>query len=171
MVEAKALTVRAARAEDAPAIARIHVDAWLAAYRGQIPDAYLDSLNVDERARMWSGVLARPAPARLVLTEPLTGFCFFGASRDAEDGVAEIFAVYVRPDAWKQGAGRALCAHAEQDARSRECASIALWTLRSNDDARRFYERIGYAPDGAERENTRLTSFPLHEMRYRKALG
>jgi ribosomal protein S18 acetylase RimI-like enzyme len=164
------MNVRAATAEDAPAIARIHVDAWRAAYRAYMPASYLDSLSVDERSRMWTGALTRAAPARLVVTDPLLGFCFFGASRDAEDGAAEIFAVYVQPDSWQRGAGRALCTHAEEDARQRECASIALWTLKVNDGARRFYERLGYAPDGAERANTRLTGFPLHEMRYRKVL-
>ena len=168
-MEAQTLMVRAARAADVPAIARIHVDAWRAAYRGHMPDAYLDSLDVEQRARMWSGALSRPAPARLVVTEPLTAFCFYGPSR--EDDQAEIYALYVHPDHWRRGGGRVLCARAEQDARERECASIALWALQANEDARRFYERVGYAPDGAERDNTRLTGFALHEMRYRKVLG
>jgi GNAT superfamily N-acetyltransferase len=173
-VEAQTLKVRAAQAADVPAIARIHVDAWRAAYRGQLPDAYLDSLDVEQRARMWSSALSRPAPARLVVTESLTAFCFYGPSRDDAGQAriqAEIYALYVHPDRWRQGGGRALCARAEQDARERECASIALWALKANDGARRFYERVGYAPDGAERENTRLTGFPLHEMRYRKVLA
>jgi ribosomal protein S18 acetylase RimI-like enzyme len=168
-MEAETLTVRAARAEDVPPIARIHVDAWRAAYRGHMPDQHLDSLNVDERARMWSRALARPAPARLIVTGALTGFCFYGPSRD--DDQAEIYALYVDPRHWRQGAGRALCAHAEGDARGRECSSVALWTLESNQSARRFYERIGYAADGARRTNPRPTGFPLQEMRYRKALG
>jgi ribosomal protein S18 acetylase RimI-like enzyme len=169
-VEVKAITVRDATADDVAAIAQIHVDAWRAAYRGQIADAYLDSLNVAERAKMWSGAVARPAPARLVVTEPLTGFCFYGPSRDAEDGVAEIFAVYVRPESWRQGAGRLLCSHALHAARERECSSITLWVLKTNQAAHRFYERIGYAADGAERVNTRLTGFTLPEVRYRRPI-
>ena len=164
------MNVRAATAADVPTIAQIHVDAWRAAYRGQIPDSYLDSLKVDERVRMWSGAIARPLPARLIVTDPLTGFCFHGPSRAGEEGVAEIFAVYVRPDAWRQGAGRLLCEHALADARARECAAMSLWVLKTNERARSFYERIGYVPDGAERTQTRLTGLPLHEMRYRKAL-
>jgi len=159
--------VRPATANDVAAIARIHVDAWRAAYRGHIADAYLDALDVEERAKMWSRALARPAPAKLIVTEPLTGFCFYGPSRDGEDGVAEIFALYVRPDSWRCGSGRLLCDAALRDARERECSAITLWVLKVNDPARRFYERIGYAADGAERSNTRLTGFPLHEMRYR----
>ena len=75
-------------------------------------------------------------------------------------------------DRWltRQGAGRVLCDQALLDARERECAAITLWTLKANESARRFYERLGYAPDGAERSSARLTGFPLHEMRYRKTL-
>lgn len=170
-METKAIAVRAATAGDAEAIARIHVDAWRAAYRGQIPDSYLDSLSVDERARMWTGALARPAPTRLLVTEPLTGFCFYGPSRDKEDGIAEMYALYVHPDCWRQGAGRSLAEQALRDSRERECPAIVLWVLKGNDPARRFYERIGYAADGAERSNTRLTGLPLHEVRYRKLLA
>ena len=168
-MEATPIAVRAATADDVPAIARIHVDAWRAAYRGQIPDSYLDALSVEERARMWSGALARPAPTKLMVTEPLTGFCFYGPSRDKEDGVAEMYALYVQPDCWRQGAGRLLCEHALADARERECAAVSLWVLKTNQRARSFYERMGYAPDSAERTNTRLTRFALQEMRYRKA--
>jgi len=162
--------VRAATPDDAAVIARIHVDAWRAAYRGQIPQPYLDSLSADERTRTWAGTLARPGPGRVLVTEMLTGFSFYGPSRDGEDGAAEIFAVYVRPDCWRRGAGRALCEEALHDARGRECAAVTLWVLKTNERARRFYERIGYVADGAERTNTRLTGFSLHEMRYRLKL-
>ena len=164
------MKVRAATPDDADAIARIHVDTWRAAYRGQIPESYLDALSVEQRARTWASTLARPGPGRVLVTEPLTGFCFYGPSRDGEDGVAEIFALYVRPDSWRQGAGRLLCDEALRDARSRECTSMTLWVLQTNERARRFYERIGYVLDGAERSNTRLTGSPLHEVRYRNSV-
>jgi ribosomal protein S18 acetylase RimI-like enzyme len=169
-VEATTIKVRDATADDIAGIAQIHVDAWRAAYRGHIPDTVLDALNVEDRARMWRGNLGRASPSRLIVTDPLTGFCFHGPSRDGEDGVAEIFAIYVRPDCWRQGAGRALCERAEHDAIGRECKALTLWVLKTNDPARRFYERVGYAADGAERINTRLTASSLPEMRYRKVL-
>ena len=75
----------------------------------------------------------------------------------------------MHPDKWRQGTGRALCEYAEQHARSLELRPMTLWVLKANGGARRFYERLGYAPDGAERTNTRLIGAPLHEMRYRKS--
>ena len=47
-------------------------------------------------------------------------------------------------------------------------SSIALWVLRDNRRARRFYERAGFAPDGATNVLTRLSS--VIELRYRRSL-
>lgn len=49
-------TVRPANFKDAPAIAKVHVEAWQSAYRGQIPDFYLDSLSVAGRTKSWEKV-------------------------------------------------------------------------------------------------------------------
>ena len=163
------MNVRPAVPADVEAIAAIHIAAWRAAYRGHMPDAYLDSLSLEQRRAMWSGVLARPGPGQLAVAD--TGFCYYGPTRDKEGGVAEIYALYVRPDAWRQGTGRALCEHAQRHAATLELHTMTLWVLKGNDGARRFYERLGYAADGSERTNTRLIGTPLHEMRYRKALN
>ena len=40
--------IRTATPEDARAIAEVHVASWRAAYRGVLPDTYLDRLSVDE---------------------------------------------------------------------------------------------------------------------------
>jgi hypothetical protein len=57
------LVIRPAQPADADAVADAHVNAWRVAYRGIVPDAYLDS---DEFARVrrdvWQRVLhERPA--------------------------------------------------------------------------------------------------------------
>src|SRR5438309_5691153 len=57
------LTLREATRADARAIAEIHVAAWRAAYRDLMPQSYLDSLSVEERAPMWEKTIAQPGPA------------------------------------------------------------------------------------------------------------
>ncbi len=49
------MPVRIATSSDAPKIAHIHVETWRAAYRGQIPDAVLDGLDVERRTVFWPG--------------------------------------------------------------------------------------------------------------------
>ena len=166
--------VRAARLADARTIAEIHVAAWRAAYRGMIADEYLASLSVAERTGRWSTAISAPGPAEVAvahLKDEILGFCSFGPTRDAAPpDIAEIYSLNVRPDRWRRGAGRVLCEHAFQQAALREHAAITLWVLKQNEGAQRFYERLGYLPDGAEKTDLELTGDPLHDVRYRKTI-
>jgi hypothetical protein len=53
------VTIRRATVQDAPALGRLHVRAWQAAYRGQMPEDYLDGLRPEERAAGWERSLRR----------------------------------------------------------------------------------------------------------------
>jgi len=168
------LIVREAKAADARRVAEIHIAAWRAAYRELMPADYLASLDVNERADMWTRGIIRGGPARLALAEvdgAVAGFCLYGPTRDGlPDDVAEIYAINVTPERWRMGAGRALCEHALQQAAAREHKAMTLWVVKGNDPARRFYERLGYQPDGAERMNSQLVPIPFDEVRYRRPI-
>jgi len=60
---------------------------------------------------------------------------------------------------------------AMREAINREHGAMTLWVVKGNDRACRFYERLGFAPDGAARSNTRFLRTPFDELRYRKALS
>lgn len=167
--------VRDAALADVPAIADIHVAAWRAAYRGVMPDAYLAALSVKERVGRWTRAIATPGPAKVAVAElggQIAGFCSFGPTRDpGSTDVAEIYALNIFPPLWGRGAGRALCEHAFAEAAAREHEAVTLWVLKENDRARRFYERIGYTADGAEKTDTALIGSPLNDVRYRKPIS
>ena len=170
------MRIRPAAPEDARAIAEIHVAAWRAAYRGLMPDAYLDQLSVEKRAALWQRTLAQPGSSMLAVAEDkdaLTAFCFFGPTRD-EDGkeqrIGEIIALNVRPQSWRRGHGKALCEFALRELPRRERRSVTLWVLRGNERAQRFYEAQGFRLDGSERVDVKLIGAPLHELRYRRNL-
>ena len=170
------LTLREATRADAGAIADIHVAAWRVAYRELMPQSYLETLSIDERARMWEKTIAQPGPAQLALAEldgELAGFCLYGPSRDrlAETDVAELYAVNVHPARWRQGAGKLLCAHALREAAAREHSAMTLWVISGNGRARHFYQRLGFATDGAARINTQLIGSPFDEVRYGKSIA
>jgi len=118
------MVVRTATASDALKIAHIHLEAWCAAYRGQIPDAILDELDVDRRAAFWQERLTQARGGVFVAQDGdgIMGFCDLIPSRgkDADPQVvAEIAAIYVLPQLWRKGAGRALCDTALAEARRR----------------------------------------------------
>ena len=85
---------------------------------------------------------------------------------DAKTG-GEIYALYVEPGSWRKGIGRELVAKAEQEFWNRGISRIVLWVLEQNDLARRFYESVGYSPDGQTKEIT-IADANLLEVRYAK---
>ena len=79
-------------------------------------------------------------------------------------GTREIYAIYVHPDAWSTGAGRALMTAALDDLGA---GPVVLWVLTVNRRAQRFYRLAGFRPDGTEK----LADMPdgqLPEIRYRR---
>jgi len=162
--------VRDATGEDAEAIERIRVRGWQVAYRHLYPPDELDRLPVD--AARWRERIEHPPRGWTIIVagspERLLGFASTGPSRD-ELGVGELYAIYVDPDAWSQGTGRALLAHAEERL-SERYKHATLWVLEANERARRFYAAAGWTPDGARQEVERLGVSPP-EVRYRKRLA
>lgn len=77
----------------------------------------------------------------------ITGFASFGPSRDSDTGprvTGEVPAVYVDPDAWGTGAGRALMGKAVAELARLGYAAATLWVLDANGRARRFYAIAGW---------------------------
>jgi hypothetical protein len=48
------LVLRAARPADAPLVADVHVRAWQVAYRGLLPEEYLDRIRPEDRASRYT---------------------------------------------------------------------------------------------------------------------
>jgi RimJ/RimL family protein N-acetyltransferase len=172
------VTVRNAVVADAPRIARVQVRSWQVAYRGQIPQDYLDGLDVGERAEMWRGAAERADGAgRGVLVaeddDRLLGFTSFSQTRDDDEDperVGEIFAIYLDPDAWGTGCGRELMSAALERLTAAGFGEATLWVLDTNARARRFYAAAGFAADGAVKVDDR-GQFELREVRYRRLLA
>jgi GNAT superfamily N-acetyltransferase len=147
--------IREARPEDAIAVAELHIRAWQAAYRGLLPDDFLDRLDVEERASRYSFGSAEPgAPQTILATfgERIGGFATIGPSRDDDaPGMGEIYALYVEPRSWRGGVGRLLLEEARGRLRERGFEEAILWVLVGNEGAARFYLADGWRPDGAER--------------------
>jgi len=168
------MSLRAASISDARRIAEVHVRSWQAAYRGHIPDEYLNSLSVDDRTAAWVRILQEvelPSTGVFVIEDDdrvAFGFAAITPSRDSDSTptTGEVGAIYLLPDSWGAGYGRALLNRATESLTTAEFSTATLWVLDFNLRARTFYERAGWAPDGAEKVEDRGT-FSLHEVRYR----
>ena len=176
-------SIRRAGPDDAAAIAGVHVRAWRAAYRGLVPQDYLDALDAEQRAGAWAQVLAAtawPSTGVFVATGPgasgpdtVVGFSAIGPSRDEDADpavVGEIHTVYVDPDAWAGGIGSRLVGRATDELRGAGFCRATLWTLDTNARARRFYEGRGWVLDGVTKRHD-WGAFVATDVRYVMDLG
>ncbi len=160
---------RRAKPEDAPAIAEVHIRAWQVGYRGQLPDSFLDGLDTDleDRVEGWTRATTDPDLDVFVAEVDglVVGFSSSSASRDPdrpEDG--ELQAIYVLGAIWGKGVGSVLLDASVTALAARGYPSALLWVLEGNDRSIRFYERHGWAQDGAEKSEP-WADLELHEVR------
>lgn len=167
------MNIRLANPEDAPALAKVHVDAWHAAYRGLVPDSFLKKITYIKREASFRELLASDSEATYVAEEcgEVLGFLIVGTCRDAdadESQTGEIWGIYIAPSHWRKGVGKRLAEKAQQMLKSSGYKEATLWVLKGNDQARRFYEVLGFRSDGASKELN--FGVPVKAIRYRKSL-
>jgi uridine kinase len=151
------LRVRPATVNDARGIASVQVRAWRAAYAGMVPRDFLDNLSVDEREARWRQNLGGTEAMTCVAEESggVIGWASVGGCRDedATPELGELWAIYVAPERWRGGVGRALWTWGQQRLAERGAREIVVWVLEANHAARRFYETLGF---GAPPDRTRM---------------
>ena len=140
--------IRPATAADASAIARVRIDTWRTAYRGLVPDAYLDAMDVEQSVALWQRVLDADAPNASVFVADHAGevIGFAAANRLAEPRHAldaELSAVYVRREWQRAGIGRQLVLAAARAQRASGATGLIVWSISGNKPARAFYEALG----------------------------
>jgi GNAT superfamily N-acetyltransferase len=173
-----AARIRPATPADTDGIGLAHVRSWQSAYRGKMPQDYLDGLDPAVRAETWRRIMAETEPSRggvlaAVADGGITGFASFGPSRDHDTDprrTGEVFAIYVDPDAWGTGTGRQLMASAAAELARLGYIDAILWVLDTNDRARRFYALAGWTEDGGSKTDA-SHGFAIAEVRYRKMLS
>ena len=163
------MNVRHATTDDAPRIAAIHVEAWRAAYRGLMPDEWLQRQAVETREAFWSKHLRSGSSHTLVAEDhgQVVGWIDFGDCRDVDTHAdAEVYAMYLEPTRLRCGIGSALWRRMREDVSAGGRRCIKVWVLADNVPARRFYEAMGGSVDeGKERRET-FGGVELREVRY-----
>jgi GNAT superfamily N-acetyltransferase len=192
------VVIRSASAADAVQVAAVQRASWLAAYRDLIAQEIIDSVTAPDggarvrqtfQTRPWQQMIIAVAPgagpaaaAQAPSAARVVGYASFGPETEVqgapwphpvsaagkEGRVAELYALYVHPDWWSTGTGRALMDRVLAVTGGAGYPCITLWVLQGNARARRFYERAGFAPDGASTVLHGLGG--VTEVRYRRAL-
>ncbi|MFE7358561.1 GNAT family N-acetyltransferase [Streptomyces sp. NPDC057543] len=167
--------VRDMTVDDCEAVAKVRVRGWQAAYAGLMPQSHLDAMDIAEDARRRRGFFAEGSTVVNVVAERrglgVIGWACYGPYRENGRRTArgELYAIYVAPEQIGTGAGRALMTEMLTRAAADGFPDLALWVLKENTPARRFYERAGFFPDGAE-ETFEVDGALVPELRYVRAL-
>ena len=152
--------IRGAHADEAEALAAIQRDASLAANAHIFPPE-LYPFPLAEIVERWRESLNDEAVTVLVHEEGGSPVGVAGSRAGWLDGL------YVLPEWWRRGVGRALHDEVLQRQRAGGVERCHLWVLEHNDRARRFYERLGWAENG----DTRVVPFPPNPIDVGYSIG
>lgn len=168
--------IRLAEIKDSHAIANIHVASWQKIYHGHIPNTILDYLSVEKREQQWRDLINKNTKIFVIEDDKhILGFASVCPARDADldpKHVAEISAIYLHPNVWRQGLGKKLCAFVLAELQKMNFHDVILWVLEGNQQARLFYEGMGFIATGDRKiESVNTSAFMLNQpVRIKKSI-
>ena len=141
------VVVEAATLADVNAIGALHARSFAVTY-----PAVPASSATTERS-VWRRRLASTDGCDVIvarLGERVVGFAYVGpgAESSTDPGTGHIYSLHVDPDLHRQGVGRRLLDETMHRFAAAGNTTATLWVVTDNHPARRFYERLGWAPDG-----------------------
>ena len=147
--------VRAAKnmAED---LGRIHAASWQAAYKGIVPDSYLENFTTQKRAEVFRKAMAIGSEEYYLFKADGCPAGLALLHKSHEEGMeptdGEIYAIYVHPDYWGTPITGMAIRFCVDRLTELGYSRLFIWVLEQNIRARRFYEKHGFLPDGKSKE-------------------
>lgn len=126
--------------DDLLEISGIYEKSWKFAYKGIIPQDYLDGIPTGH----WAKSLNNNGMNNLLLIEnsQIIGTACFGKSRWKKySDYGEIVSIYFLPDYISKGYGKILLNKCVDELNKLGFHKILLWVLEDNHKARKFYEK------------------------------
>ena len=107
----QSVNVRHTVLEDAACIARVRAESWLGAYRGIVPNEFLDAIDLDEWTERQRRNMEEQSDDLVTLVaetrDLVVGWAVGGPNRDTSFGYAgELYAIYLLPEYQRLGIGR-----------------------------------------------------------------
>jgi ribosomal protein S18 acetylase RimI-like enzyme len=145
--------IRDANSEDVSGMAKVRVDTWRAAYKGIVPDDFLESLSYQSITERWRvafweyrnpdvGIFVAESESR-----DIVGIAICGPQGNQDPFYrGGIFVLYVLPEYQNLGIGRRLVAACVQHlVQKLGFDTLLIWVLAEN-PYRKFYESLGGRP-------------------------
>ncbi|MFT4213647.1 MAG: GNAT family N-acetyltransferase [Microbacterium sp.] len=158
------IVVRPVRDVDAEALGRVHATCWHETYDHLISQAALEKVSPKRLAELWTHWAQQGDEFRMVAAladGEIIGFAGSGPARDRDAvRVRELYFIYLLDQFHGTGTGQRLF-----DAVVESDEGVYLWVAEDNPRAHRFYERNGFALDGAAHTESFLGE-TLTEVRF-----
>ncbi len=127
----------------------VHYRSWQETYTGLVDEGYMQGITEEKCVD-----IAFKWPDNILVAkdgETAAGFVAYGAYRDDTlPGCGEVYAIYVLKDYYGKRVGFRLMNAAFE--KLSDYDRVALWVLKGNERAIKFYERYGFRFDGTEQE-------------------
>ena len=119
---------------------------WRESFAGVVPQAFLDQMSVEQRARAFAARFSDES-YRMFVAEAeghgVVGFADFGEPREPFGAYrGELYAIYLLPEFQRKGVGRRLFDLGVEFFLSRGISSMYLLALEAS-PYRKFYEKMG----------------------------
>lgn len=162
---------REALKTDLPQIAKIHSDAWHAAYEDLIDPRILIRVTPESRLSSWKEWFQAGNHNVMLLIEAdeILGFIRTCPTRPVARppaGYGEMTHLYLDPNIIAKGYGHQLFEQAKQMLANAGYLGMILWTIEGNVRARNFYENHGMKTDGARVDEPAWLGEGVYEIRY-----
>ncbi len=163
------MNYRHATIDDIQQIAELHALSWRNSYRGMLSDDFLDREVSDNRLAVWKSRLETPNVEQFVLVaeenKRIDGFvCVFPRHHDKWGALLDN--LHVRQERQGQGLGKDLMSRTGSWMQTHHPDSaLYLWVFDANQQAIRFYERLGGQLVGEKRE-AKFGNKPVRALRY-----
>lgn len=151
-------------ADDRIMVSKVYEESWKSAYKGIIPQEYLDSIPEGR----WASNLDKQGWGTLVCIDhgKIVGTSSFCKSRlEQFQGWGEIVSIYLLPDYIGRGYGKSLMDAVLSELKKQGYEKVFLWVLEENTGARDFYEKYGFLPTD-DILDVNIGGKALQEVRY-----
>jgi GNAT superfamily N-acetyltransferase len=149
------IEIRWAQLEDIQDLGLVHSEAYRNAYQGIIPDEFLNQVTPEVSGEYFCTALTQGEErVAIALIDKRTVGCMVlkaCSDDDLQKHSGEITAIYLLQNHRGIGIGKTILKWGIGKLKDFGCSKVAIWVLRENLNAIRFYEKQGFVRDGAER--------------------
>ena len=165
--------IRYVNKEDSDTIAMIYSKSFQQAFKGIIPDDFLKEKFAYERLkdRLYKELSEGNAISCIMYKDDIpVGMLTFAKDDDKERDNSEIdiWRIYLLPEYWGQNLGTEFMDWAIEELKTNGYKKVALWVVKENVRARKFYEKVGFSHEGEIR--IIMPGREINEYRYVKHL-